>query len=171
MKKQRTDSHAIERRAINNIRKIIDAGEIGLFRELTGGDYGVDAIVEVFDCGRVTGKIALIQCKGTSDAIKPMKKDETVVSCSKISSATVAYAGQNNTIVLILYANSEDDSLFYYINLFDALTEEHKTKINNGQKSITVRIPVQNNSRDNMDGFWNMINNFYAVRNFVRQEG
>lgn len=164
MKQQRIESHLIATKSTNNIRKIVDEKGIGLFREFTGKDYGIDAIVEVFDEGRVTGKIAFIQCKGTSAIIEPMKgkTSSSFISCSRISSATVAYASQNNIIVLIAYASSEDDSVFYYANLVDVLTEEHKEKIESGQDNITVRIPISNNSRDNLDGFWNIINNFYV---------
>lgn len=164
MKKRRINTHAIATNSTNIIRTIIEKDGDGLFREITGQNYGVNAIVEVFDEGCVTGKIAFIQCKGIYETIMPLKTDPNVVSCSNISAATIDYAEQNNTIIFIAYASSQDNSVFYYANLRDVLTDEHINKINNGQSHVTVRMPVLNNSRDNMDGFWRIINDFYEFR-------
>lgn len=163
MKIQRTDPHKIATKATDIIRGIINR-ESALFRELTGRDYGIDGIIELFDEGRVTGKIAFLQCKGTGKAIEPLKSDKTKISCGGISEATVAYAEQNNVIMFIVYASIEDNSLFYYASLSDVITREHKEKIENGQDTITVRIPICNNSLDNMPGFLEEINKFYLRR-------
>ena len=63
----RTSSHVIETRSrdlfqqrINNSFKNGDA----LFRNLSERDYGIDGIIELFDNGQPTGKIAFVQIKG-----------------------------------------------------------------------------------------------------------
>ena len=49
VKKSRILPHEIETVSKDNIRSIINADGRGLFRELTERDYGIDAMVEVFE--------------------------------------------------------------------------------------------------------------------------
>lgn len=73
----------------DNVRKIINS-ENCLFREVTERDYGVDAIIECFDEGKITGKIAFLQIKGKSGEIVSLKK-RPVISCT-ISTSNAKYA-------------------------------------------------------------------------------
>ena len=52
--KSRILPHEIETVSKDNIHSIINADGRGLFRELTERDYGIDAMVEVFEEGFVT---------------------------------------------------------------------------------------------------------------------
>lgn len=64
----RISSHLIEDKATNYVKmKIIDYFENGdaIYRDLSGRDYGIDGLVELFDNGNTTGKISFIQVKGT----------------------------------------------------------------------------------------------------------
>ena len=116
-KKSKTSSHDIAVIAQNIIRSLIDESRIGLFREITGRDYGIDAIVEMFENGAVTGKIALVQCKGQEDAIAPMKRFPDYVSCKGVSVSNLEYALQNNTITILTFASASDKGLFYFADL------------------------------------------------------
>lgn len=62
----RISTHSTATICTNKFRTIIDATEAAIYKELTDRDYGVDGIVELFDCvtKEVTGQIAYIQIKG-----------------------------------------------------------------------------------------------------------
>ena len=161
-KKSKTSSHDIGVIAHNIIRSLVDESRIGLFRDITGRDYGIDAIVEVFENGAVTGKIALIQCKGQEEAIAPMKRFPDYVSCKGVSASNLEYALQNNTIVILTFASISDKGLFYFADLAQTVTGDHIKKIGEGQSKVTIRIPRRNNSRDNLGDFWKMIDDAYS---------
>ena len=156
------DTHKIETESKNIIRSIVDADGVGLFRDLTERDYGIDAIVEVFNEGAITGKFALMQCKGQAKKIEPLKTNPEYVSCSGISASNIDYADQGNSVVILAYSSTSEKDNFYFVKLSDAVGKKHKAKINVGQKYITVHIPIQNNTRDNMELFWNIIHEFYT---------
>lgn len=167
-KKRKIPKHDIGQQALDNIRTIIDKTDVGLFREMTGRDYGIDGLVEVFDEGAVTGKFALVQCKGQEKIIKPLKTEPKYISCKGISSSNAEYALQNNSVVLLCFASSTDNTKFYFANLKEALTDDMKEKLTrekDPQKTISVRIPIENNSIDNMPKFWQIINSFYKNLN------
>lgn len=84
--KRKVKAHDIEKQTTNNIRSIIDADGRGLFRELTGRDYGIDAMVEIFDDGCITGKFGLIQCKGKNEPITPLKTSPAYILLRYFSS-------------------------------------------------------------------------------------
>ena len=165
MRKQcRIISHEIETVSKDNIRSIINADGRGLFRELTERDYGIDAVVEIFDEGCITGKFGLIQCKGKGDPITPLIRFPDYVSCDGITRSNIQYLGQDNSAVILTYASIRDRNNFYYAELKDIITEEQLEAMNNGpaDKRITVRIPVSNNAKDNIDGFFELINRYYS---------
>lgn len=66
----------------------ICADRRGLFKELTR-DYGLDAMVVIFDDGWITGKFGLIQCTGKNDPITPLKRSPDYISCSGITAANI----------------------------------------------------------------------------------
>lgn len=70
----KTDTHNIEKRGKNNFQVMIDNNDATLFRELSGRDYGIDGIVELFANGNPTGEICYIQIKTTSAQIEELKK-------------------------------------------------------------------------------------------------
>ena len=77
----RIPSHVIETKTRDYIRSVIDKyyenGD-ALFRELSERDYGIDGLIELFREGDPTGQIALVQIKGTSNTIQPLKNKDVV---------------------------------------------------------------------------------------------
>ena len=157
----RTDSHYIETQTRNYIRSKIDSyyenGD-ALFREISERDYGIDAVIELFDNGYPTGMLAMLQIKGTQKTIVPLKCDKAV-SC-QISTSNFNYALQNNIPVILVYVTLSKPKGFYYIRLQDVVTDELLQKANR-QDSITIRIPETNNAMDDLSGFFDLIREYY----------
>ena len=126
-KEKRIPPHIVETRSRDNIRSLIDRDGIALLRDLTERDYGIDAIMELFEDGCVTGKFALLQLKGKEHKIVPLKGSEEI-SCS-ISASNASYALQQNIPVILIYASLEEKENFYYIALQNALTAAHLKKL------------------------------------------
>jgi hypothetical protein len=160
----RSNSHVIETRTRDLIRtKIDDYYENGdaLFRELSERDYGIDAVIELFDNTNPTGMIALLQIKGTEKTIVPLK-EEKAVSCS-MSASNFRYALQSNIPVILIYATLSKPKGFYYMRIQDAVNEDLLAKSNN-QNSITIRIPETNNAMDNFEGLFELIREYYQAQ-------
>lgn len=160
---QRISSHAVETRSCDIIKlKINAAFENGdsLYRELTGRDYGIDGVIELFDNGCVTGMFALAQIKGTGEKIVPLVKTPQFISCS-ISSANAMYAFQNRIPVILFLVSLKAPDTIYFINVKQAVDESQREKIEAGQKSITIRIPVENVAIANMDEVFAIIRDAY----------
>ncbi len=157
----RSTPHVIETKSRDFLRSKIDSfyenGD-ALFRELSERDYGVDAIIELFENGTPTGKIALVQLKASEKMIVPLKNSYDV-SC-RISSCSAKYAKQNTIPIIIIYAYIGKPSLFYFAKLQDIITDEQKRKIDE-QDSITVRIPADNMTTDNLEPLFELIRNSY----------
>ena len=161
-KEKRITPHIVETRSRDNIRTLIDRDGVALLRDLTERDYGIDAIMELFDNGSVTGKFALLQLKGKEHKIVPLKEG-TEVSCS-ISASNASYALQQNIPVILIYASLEEKENFYYIALQNALTDAHLKKLERGQDSITIRIPIRNCVAEGMGPFFDIVNAFYECK-------
>lgn len=161
---RRITSHEIETRSKDIIRSLINADDRGLFRELSERDYGIDAMVEVFENGCITGKFAMLQCKGKEDDIVPLKTEPDYVSCPGISASNISYINQDNVMVILVYGSIKDRDNFYYANLKEVLTEDQIESLKDESKKVTVRIPVKNNAKGNMDGFFDLINSSYAQK-------
>lgn len=158
----RIAAHQIETQASNNVRSIIDGDGTALFRELTGRDYGIDAIVELFENGCVTGKIGFLQIKG-KETIKFLSRTDEI-SCS-ISASNVQYANQSNIPVIVVIASIAEKTKFYYIELQEAVTNEHREKIEKGQDTITIRIPKINLIDGDIKPIHDIINKYYETVN------
>ncbi len=161
-KKSRVTAHKIETQALDFIQASIDQttpnGD-ALFRGITGRDYGIDGIVELFENGVLTGNIAFIQIKGTADTIQKLKR-KACVSCS-ISSSNAMYAIQNTIPVILCYTSLKDHNGFYYLCLNEIINESYLTKIHN-QKTITVNIPTNNYIQvNNMTPLFNKIKSYF----------
>lgn len=157
----RISSHVIETKTRDYIRSVIDnyyENGDALFRELSERDYGIDGLIELFCEGEPTGHIALVQIKGTSNTIQPLK-NKNVVSCS-ISSSNAKYARQNNIPILLLYATITKPYGFYYIDVNDAVNNMDNSKITE-QGSITIHIPIENNALEDLEPLFEKIRNFY----------
>lgn len=155
----RVPSHIIEEQAKDRIRSIINADGNAIFRELTGRDYGVDAIIELFDDGIPTGKIAFVQIKGTSFPISPLLRTPNFVSCRNISISNLNYSFQNNIPVILLYTSLKGEKGFYYTVLNNNKDNDINSKLN--QDTITIKIPINNFIFDDINQLFNIINSFY----------
>ena len=136
MNKQRISSHEIEDRAKDKVRTLINQGGDALFRDITGRNYGIDCMVELFEKGSVTGKIALLQIKGKSEKIAPLKKFPQEISCS-ISSSNYKYAFQSNIPVVVICTSIQDKEKFYYCilqNINESEKDKQRINIENGKK-------------------------------------
>lgn len=157
----RVSSHVIETKTRDLLRSKIDNfynnGD-ALFRDVTERDYGIDAIIELFDQGTPTGMMALIQIKGSQNHIEQLKNDKEV-SC-EISTSSAHYAEQNRIPVILVYVYIGNPFYLYFAKLQDVITEEHKSKIDK-QKSITVRIPNNNIITTDFEPLFEMIRTSY----------
>ena len=161
MEMQRISSHAVETRSCDIIKSKVNAsfenGDL-LYREITGRDYGIDGIIELFDDGNITGKFALAQVKGTSEKIVPLKKTPNYVSCN-ISASNARYAFQNRMPVILFYVSIKAPDCIYFMDIRQAISDEQREKINNGQKNITIRIPAENVEIGTMNEVYEIICN------------
>lgn len=160
-KSKRTLPQKIEQDAEDFIRTMVDSfyeDGSSLYRNLSGRDYGVDGIVELFDNGIPTGKIAFIQIKGTEKPIEKLKRTPDFISC-KISTSNACYVFQHNIPVILIYVNTKEKKDFYFIELQQVINEINIKKLET-QKDITVRIPIKN-CVTTMEKVFEIINKYY----------
>lgn len=160
IKMQRKNSHIIETRSCDSIKSKVNKSGNLLYREITGRDYGIDGIIELFDNGNVTGKFALAQIKGTSHKIIPLKSAPDYVSCT-ISSSNANYALQNRMPVILFYVSieaDEADDCIYFMDIRQAINDKERKKITK-QKNITIRIPIDNRDYGTMNEVYKIIYN------------
>ena len=131
-----------------------------LFREISERDYGIDGQVELFDHGEPTGRIAMIQLKGTEKEI-PKLKSEDAISCHGISKSNLSYCRQKNVPVILVYCSNLEEK-FYYIDLQSVFQERIEAIADSF--SGTVRIPIDNNS-DDLKRLLEIINSYYERDN------
>jgi hypothetical protein len=161
----KTKPHKIESQAKDIVRSRINSNKnySALFRELTERDYGIDAIVELFDDeDNPTGKFALLQIKGTSKTIVPLKNKPNLIPCS-ISTSNARYAKQNIIPVILIYVTLNKAEGFYFVFLQELLTDDNKDKLDK-QKSLTVHIPIYNNAQEDLAPLFEAINEFYTKK-------
>lgn len=163
----RTLTHARETKSRDMVRTKIDSfypnGD-ALFREWSERDYGIDAVVELFENGYPTGKIAYIQLKGTESTIEPMKRGPLkgqVVSCNNVSNSTLEYARQNRIPMILIYASVAIPECFYYVDLQSQIDDIEARRTKTKQESHTVHIPIGNFAENDLTGFFELINSYY----------
>lgn len=125
-----------------------------MYREFTERDYGIDAMIEIFESNNPSGKFAFIQFKGTSSKINKLKTTN-FVSCKGISKSNLYYCRQTNNPVILVYVSTYDGE-FYYIDLQKAIDE---AKIDDAD-TVSIRIPIGNNS-SNLIHLFEIINQYY----------
>lgn len=166
-KKRRISSHQVETESRDKVRMLINKTGNALYRDISERDYGIDAIVELFEDGSITGKIALLQIKGTVNKIIAMKTCEDFISC-KITSSNIEYAFQSNIPVVLIYVSlAEEENFYYYIlqSIGSIKLNDFRKKAGCGQKSITVRMPVKNCIIDDgIEKLFEDISSFYDWR-------
>lgn len=158
----RTNTHKIEDISKSYICSLINETEIALYREITGRDYGIDAIVELFNKDMPTGKIAFIQIKATSNAIVPLKNSPQYVSCPNVSVSNISYTFQKNIPVILIYVYLKGERGFYYKILNNRIPQ---LNIYNKQKTITIRLPIENHITKKADLLLKEIETYYSNKN------
>lgn len=162
----RINSHKIETQSRDRIRMMINNYNDcdALFRELSERDYGIDFIVELFENDLPTGKISFNQLKSTNDIIKKNKFSNDI-SCKNISVSCLNYSRQNKIPVILIYYSLKDNNNFYFIDLQSVVNDEIIKKARkNRNKTITIRIPLENNTNNgNLNNFFNLIDSYYRV--------
>ena len=160
-------SHAKETKSRDMVRTKIDSfyenGD-ALFREWSERDYGIDAVVELFENGCPTGMIAYIQIKGTSKKIEAIKKGELkgkAVSCGGISDSTLDYAQQKRIPMILIYASLARPECFYYADLQSQIDDIEKRRTKDNQAEHTVHIPIENYAENDLSGFFDLIKSYY----------
>ena len=144
----------IEEKGTNYFRTQITNSERATFRQLTGNDYGIDGIVETFESGNPTGKIAFIQIKSTESIITNLIREPDYISCPNFSYSNSLYCNQNNIPVFLIYNSLKNKNVFYYrkMNNYDFLQK---------QDSYSIRIPIENCCNDNANRLIDEIINHY----------
>lgn len=120
----RTPQHIIDEKGLSVLRLILP--ESFIFRELSGRDYGIDALVEFTEKNNVIGKLASIQIKSKRSV--QWNKNNTFKM--KISKSTMNYwLNNNNPVYLILVDINQHDA--YFINVKKQIREHYDEYINN----------------------------------------
>ena len=166
-KKRRIIQHARETHARDMVRTKIDSffenGD-AIFREWSERDYGIDAVVELFENGCPTGIIAFIQIKGTSKKIETIKRGPykgKYVSCGTVSDSTLDYARQNRIPMILIYASLNEPECFYYVDLQSQIDDVEKRRRKVNQAEHTVHIPKENYAENDLTGFFDLIRSYY----------
>lgn len=121
-------------------------------------------MVELFNDGCPTGKIAYIQIKGTNKRIEALKKGKLkrkAVSCPKVSDSTFAYAQQKRIPIILIFASLAEPQCFYYVDLQSQIDDIEERKTKPGKTEHTVHIPIENYVENDLTGFFGLINSFY----------
>lgn len=142
MKKSRNKSHQIGQRAEDIVKITVNHGKDALFRSLGSTDYGIDAIVELFDNDAITGHFVLLQIKGSEKEYVPKKRRPEVVSC-KVNGNVLNYATQHN-IPVVLVVVDVPNRQFYY-----DLVNSDRFEI----KGKTLYLPSKNTCRQDKPDF------------------
>ena len=144
-------SHDISVKGEDNFKLLIDYNEQTLYRNLSGRDYGIDGIVEVFFKRIPTGKICYIQLKTKSCNIEPLKRNHSYISCKGISDGSIAYTKQDKIPFFLVYNSLTNKNKFYY-----KLLNNQNIKTNS-----TIHISSSDYCEDDITKFIEQINHFY----------
>lgn len=148
----RINSHKIESQGLDNFRKIVNKDN-GLFRELSGRDYGIDGMIELFsEQGDITGRVILVQVKTTSETIEKNKRSNDVSISLSLSS--LEYSKQKNIPFVLIHNSLKNEEEYYYFLLNGVDSVEN-------QKSSTIRIPLNNKFINSISGVRGVCNAFY----------
>lgn len=135
-----TNSRTIDSRAPNLARMVVEYDGTVIWRDTRIDDFGIDALLEFFPNGRITGRYMPMQLKGTSRTIQPLKTSECV-SCS-IKTTTYKYAQQDALPILLLYISLEDRLLYYGIIQDLIKSQQDFKKPKEDATSVTLHIPI-----------------------------
>ena len=134
---QRTTEHGIDTDAVRVVQGLLTRDWVT--RSTDDRDYGIDMLLEYFDCGQPTGIMVLLQIKGTDASFDA--GPTTLAAPVK----TLIYARMFQAPFLLVHASNADKKAYFiwvqkYIDT--RLTEESPRW--DKQKSITVTFPKEN---------------------------
>jgi hypothetical protein len=159
----RSQTHVRETASRNAVRSLIDdfyPNGDALIREWSERDYGIDFVLELFDKGQPTGKIAFLQIKGTGKKIEKLKTSDEV-SCPNVSQSSFEYARQNRIPYILIYVSTEKPITFYYLDLQSLMKKDSPMKDLKTGETTTVRIPIANVAIQDLTGFFKLVNSYY----------
>lgn len=135
-----TNSRTIDSRATNLARMVVEYDGTVIWRDTRIDDFGIDALLEFFPNGCITGRYMPMQLKGTSKAIQPMKTLECV--SRSIKTTTYKYAQQDALPILLLYISLENHLLYYGIIQDLIKSQQDFKKPKEDATSVTLHIPI-----------------------------
>jgi Domain of unknown function (DUF4365) len=146
---ERTLNHRTDTMAVRKVG--MQLGADLLIRSMDDRDYGVDVLIEHFTNSEVA-RLLFFQVKGTTEKIKLLAKNKTVVSCSGFPKHTALYAEQFTLPFIVAYTsiekNGDGESPVYYLwlqryieNYLDVRDSKWRTSSSN---TLTLHIPVKN---------------------------
>ena len=142
----RTQQHRVDTLAMKKVG--IALGEDLLIRSMEERDYGVDAMVELFD-GQSVGQMLFLQVKGTDSEIKPLVSNEGVVALGGFPRKTVLYAEQFVYPFIVAYTRvlegATDPSPVYFLwlqrHIERVLDVQEPDWRSDAQTTLTLHIP------------------------------
>lgn len=155
------NSRTVDSRSTNLARSVVEYDGTVIWRDTRIDDFGIDALLEFFPNGCITGRYMPMQLKGTSRTIQPLKTSECV-SCS-IKTTTYKYAQQDALPILLLYISLEDCLLYYGI-IQDLIKKQRNfKKPNEDTASVSLHIPTTQVIRTEAKNFGSVLWNLYKV--------
>ena len=134
------NSRTVDSRSTNLARSVVKYDGTVIWRDTRIDDFGINALLEFFPNGRITGRYMPMQLKGTSRTIQPLKTSECV-SCS-IKTTTYKYAQQDALPILLLYISLEDHLLYHGIIQELIKSQQDFKKPKEDAASVTLHTPV-----------------------------
>jgi len=113
-------------------------------RELTGRDYGIDIIIEIFDNGCATGKTLSLQIKGTREKINNLIRElkfDIPVRTLKYSEMFIS------PVILVVCPVDEKNNKFYYLWLQEyigVVLNNDNPEWRKNRCSVRASIPIEN---------------------------
>lgn len=136
-----SDTRRTDSRACAIVHYQIDSDQ-WLYRQLTGQDVGVDCQLELSDRNRWIAKKVEVQIKGTRHIERYLRTGGCSLSYP-IDVKTIGYA-LNSPIPFFLFLVDVVDERVYYHELHEHFIHhpELLAKLEDGQKTISIRLPV-----------------------------
>ena len=142
----RTQQHRVDTLAMKKVG--IALGEDLLIRSMEERDYGVDAMVELFD-GKSVGQMLFLQVKGTDSEIKPLVSNRGVVALGGFPRKTLLYAEQFVYPFIVAYTSvqqgAKDPSPVYFLwlqrHIERVLDVQEPDWRSDAQTTLTLHIP------------------------------
>lgn len=149
----RTQTHIIDSRAVKAV--MAQLPDHWVVRELTERDYGIDLMVEVFtpglkdrrgkDAFAETGAIFHVQIKGVDEQLKPVQTG-TINYC--IDKKSLAYVEKFSIPFFLFRVSVANPQRIYFLwiqrYIKDVMDRENPMWREEGENSITVSIPIEN---------------------------